>query len=76
MLNNAVEILRAAGTFTLQWFDNPALDVTTKSDGTPVTEADRGAEQIVRERLAALPLGVDRVDGLRPVEVVVVRPVR
>ena len=54
MLDNAVEILRTAGTFTLQWFDNPALDVTTKSDGTPVTEADRGAEQIVRERLAAL----------------------
>jgi len=54
MLDNAVEILRAAGTFTLQWFDNPALDVTTKSDGTPVTEADRGAEQIVRDRLAAL----------------------
>ena len=54
MLDNAVEILRAAGTFTLQWFDNPALDVTTKSDGTPVTEADRGAEHIVRERLAAL----------------------
>lgn len=54
MLTNAVDILRAAGAFTLQWFDNPALDIITKSDGTPVTEADRGAEQIVRERLAAL----------------------
>lgn len=54
MLANAVDILRAAGTFTLQWFDNPALDVITKSDGTPVTEADRGAERVVRERLAAL----------------------
>ena len=54
MLANAVEILRAAGAFTMQWFDNPALDITTKSDGTPVTEADRGAEQIVRDRLAAL----------------------
>lgn len=54
MLANAVEILRAAGTFTLQWFDNPDLDVITKSDGTPVTEADRGAERVVRDRLAAL----------------------
>ena len=54
MLTNAVDVLRAAGAFTLQWFDNPELDVLTKSDGTPVTEADRGAERIVRERLAAL----------------------
>ncbi len=54
MLDDAVDILRAAGTFTLQWFDNPELDVITKSDGTPVTEADRGAERIIRERLAAL----------------------
>ncbi|MTA88392.1 MAG: histidinol-phosphatase, partial [Actinobacteria bacterium] len=51
MLANAVDILRVAGAFTMQWFDNPALDITTKSDGTPVTEADRGAEQIVRDRL-------------------------
>ena len=54
MLANAVEVLRAAGTFTLQWFDNPSLDVLTKTDGTPVTEADRGAERLVRERLALL----------------------
>ena len=54
MLANAVEVLRAAGTFTLQWFDNPSLDVHTKTDGTPVTEADRGAERLVRERLALL----------------------
>lgn len=54
MLANAVDILRAAGTFTLQWFDNPSLDVVTKNDGTPVTEADRGAERLIRERLATL----------------------
>ena len=54
MLADAVEILRAAGTFTLQWFDTPDLDVITKSDGTPVTEADRGAERVIRDRLAAL----------------------
>ena len=54
MLANAVDILRAAGTFTMQWFGNPSLDVLTKSDGTPVTEADRGAERLIRERLSAL----------------------
>ena len=54
MLANAVDILRTAGTFTLQWFDNPSLDVVTKSDGTPVTEADRGAERLIREQLATL----------------------
>lgn len=54
MLANAVEILRAAGTFTMQWFDNPSLNVLTKSDGTPVTEADRGAERLIRERLSLL----------------------
>lgn len=51
MLAYAVDILRAAGTFTLQWFDKPNLDVFTKSDGTPVTDADRGAERLIRERL-------------------------
>lgn len=53
MLSDAVDILREAGTFTLQWFDKPDLAISTKSDGTPVTEADRGAERLIRERLAA-----------------------
>lgn len=54
MLDHAVDLLRDAGTFTLQWFDNPSLDVVTKSDGTPVTDADRGAERVIRDRLAKL----------------------
>jgi histidinol-phosphatase len=54
MLSNAVEILRTAGTFTLQWFDRPDLEIVTKADGTPVTDADRGAERLIRERLETL----------------------
>ena len=52
LLADAVDILRAAGTLTLDWFDKPELAITTKGDGTPVTEADRAAERLIRERLA------------------------
>jgi len=41
------------GKLTLKWFAHPDLKVEDKSDGTPVTEADRAAERLVRERLAA-----------------------
>jgi len=53
LLDAAVDILQAAGTLTLQWFDRADLAIDTKSDGTPVTEADRAAERLVRDRLAA-----------------------
>ena len=54
LLRQAVEILREAGELTLQWFDKPDLAIDLKGDGTPVTEADRAAERLVRERLLAL----------------------
>jgi histidinol-phosphatase len=53
LLDEAVAIARAAGELTLGWFDRTDLLVHTKDDGTPVTEADRAAERLVRERLAA-----------------------
>jgi len=53
LLDDAVAVLRDAGRLTLEWFDRDDLDVDTKSDGTPVTEADRAAERLVRERLLA-----------------------
>lgn len=53
LLADAVDILRAAGTLTLRWFDDPELAIATKGDGTPVTEADKAAERLIRERLAA-----------------------
>jgi len=53
LLDEAVDLARAAGELTLRWFDRPDLTVDTKGDGTPVTDADRTAERLIRERLAA-----------------------
>ena len=49
----AIEIAEAAGAGTLEWFQNAALAVDHKGDGSPVTAADLAAETLVRERLAA-----------------------
>lgn len=46
-----MELARRAGELTLEWFRSPALTVDRKGDGTPVTEADRGAERLLREEL-------------------------
>jgi len=54
LLTAAVDILREAGTLTLQWFDLPDLGIMTKSDGTPVTEADKAAERLIRERISTI----------------------
>jgi histidinol-phosphatase len=53
LLDEAVGLARRAGELTLGWFDRPDLAVARKSDGTPVTEADRAAERLIREQLAA-----------------------
>jgi histidinol phosphatase-like enzyme (inositol monophosphatase family) len=49
----AVEVARAAGAETLRWFRQAALAVDRKGDGSPVTVADRAAEQLLRDRIAA-----------------------
>jgi histidinol phosphatase-like enzyme (inositol monophosphatase family) len=49
----AVALAREAGDTTLRWFRTPDLGVQTKVDGTPVTEADRAAERLVRGWLEA-----------------------
>ncbi len=49
----AVSIAREAGELTLGWFGRPSLTVEDKGDGTPVTAADRAAERLMRERIAA-----------------------
>jgi histidinol phosphatase-like enzyme (inositol monophosphatase family) len=48
----AVQIARQAGRHTLQYFQHPDLAVELKSDASPVTIADRQAEQLLRERIA------------------------
>jgi len=52
-LKLAVDIARAAGAETLRWFRQQALAVERKGDGSPVTAADRAAETLLRERIAA-----------------------
>lgn len=48
----AVDIVRRAGMLTLDWYGRASLRVDTKNDGTPVTEADRAAERLLRAELA------------------------
>ena len=50
LLQQAVELVRRAGSLTLEWFGRADLSVDTKGDGTPVTEADRAAERFLRAR--------------------------
>ncbi len=54
LLEAATEICLEAGRFTLEHFRDVELRVDHKGDGTPVTEADLGAERLVRERIAEL----------------------
>ncbi|MDG2113474.1 MAG: inositol monophosphatase family protein [Actinomycetota bacterium] len=53
LMAQARDIACAAGQLTLEFFQRSDLAVDAKSDGTEVTDADRGAERLVRERLAA-----------------------
>lgn len=50
--NFLIELAEQSGDFIRPLFANPAVAVETKSDASPVTEADRGAEQMMRERIA------------------------
>lgn len=49
----AIEAAREAGQITLQYFRRDDLAVDRKSDDSPVTIADRSAEQYLRERILA-----------------------
>ncbi len=44
---------REAGRLTLEHFQREGLQVERKADQSPVTVADRGAEQLLRDRIAA-----------------------
>jgi histidinol-phosphatase len=45
------ETIREAGKITLKYFNKPGLLIDTKSNETPVTQADRESEQFIRERI-------------------------
>ena len=47
------QVADAAGRLTLSHFRSKDLRIDTKTDGTPVTEADQGAERLIREAIAA-----------------------
>jgi histidinol-phosphatase len=49
----AIEATRLAAADTLRWFNDPTLVVDTKADASPVTQADRAAEAILRGHLLA-----------------------
>jgi histidinol phosphatase-like enzyme (inositol monophosphatase family) len=51
LLEDAVAIATEAAELTLRWFRRDDLAVERKADGTPVTEADRAAEALVRRRV-------------------------
>lgn len=52
-LSAMVSIARAAGEHTLKYFGTGDLNVDSKSDDSPVTIADREAEQLVRKQIEA-----------------------
>ncbi len=52
-LQLAVEMAKRAGQLTLDYFSNKSLQVFTKRDATPVTEADRKAEALIRSAITS-----------------------
>jgi histidinol phosphatase-like enzyme (inositol monophosphatase family) len=50
-LDLAVSAAHAAGDVTLQFFQRDEVQVERKSDNSPVTQADRQAEQLLRRRI-------------------------
>ena len=47
----AIEIARQAGQLTLEYFQDVSLDVEQKEDHSPVTRADREAEEFLRRAI-------------------------
>ncbi len=50
-LEFALDVARQAGELILGYFQADALAVESKRDSSPVTEADRGAEQLIRAQI-------------------------
>nr|P56160.2 RecName: Full=Histidinol-phosphatase; Short=HolPase; AltName: Full=Histidinol-phosphate phosphatase [Chlorobaculum parvum NCIB 8327] len=52
-LQLALELAEKAGKLTLDYFGRRSLQVFSKRDDTPVTEADRNAEELIRQGISA-----------------------
>jgi len=51
-LQFALELAEQAGRLTLEYFSSKSLQVFTKKDASPVTVADRRAEELIRSAIA------------------------
>lgn len=54
LLDGAVEVARSGGAVTTKWFRHNALEVESKADGSPVTQADKAAEHVIRDHIDAI----------------------
>lgn len=52
LLDFATQLAVQAGSLTLRYFQSTRLHIDYKADTTPVTEADRQAEALIREKIA------------------------
>ena len=52
LVTSATDLAERAGQVAMRWFAPRSLASLTKSDGSPVTEADRAAEEFLRLELA------------------------
>ncbi|MCP1854776.1 MULTISPECIES: histidinol-phosphatase [unclassified Bradyrhizobium] len=52
LVDFAFEIAGSAGSHATEWFRRP-IDINTKDDESPVTEADRRVEQAIRKAISA-----------------------
>ena len=52
-LQFAIELAEQAGQLTRNYFSSKSLQVFTKRDATPVTEADRKAEELIRAAITS-----------------------
>lgn len=50
-LDFALRVAREASALILRYYQHPELAVELKADESPVTAADRGAEELIRQRL-------------------------
>lgn len=53
-LQIALELAEKAGRLTLNYFGRKSLEVFSKRDDSPVTEADRKTEELIRQGISAL----------------------
>ena len=51
MLKKLKHIAKEAGQVILKYYDIPAMGIKVKSDGSPVTKADLGSENLIVSRL-------------------------